>query len=260
VTGKIIDADSRSPLEFTSVGIFKKNKGVIADRTGYFSLNIPGEYDNDTLMISAVGYEPVLLVIHQFKDVFRQNNNADIIIELKKKIPILTAVKVTPTEFVRGTVGNKGKNKPITIEYEANKLHEGIIEVGTVMTIKKSPLFITEANFIINGNKNGDTIDFRVNIYNMNEGVPHINLLSEPILVRSNMKEGILSVDLKKYNIYVDDDFFMSLQWRDGLNTGSISFGGGFLGNKSFHRVDDEGEWAKAPLRLGFFAHVLYAK
>src|SRR5688500_7881732 len=178
VTGKIIDADSRSPLEFTSVGILKRNKGVICDHTGYFSLTLGDEYNDDTLIISSVGYEPVFVVVYQFKNVFRQNNNTDIVIELKKKVPVMAAIHVTPSRFIRRTVGNKPRQKPLTIEYERVSPHEPIMEVGTVLTIKATPAFVTSANFVINGNKYKDSVDFRINIYSMENGIPYFNLLS----------------------------------------------------------------------------------
>jgi hypothetical protein len=273
IAGSIIDADSKVPIEYVNIGILRKDRGIVSDRNGHFSLELHPQYDKDTLRISAIGYQSASFVVDDLKRVFQQSKS-ELIIELTKKIPILTQVVVTPKKLVKKVIGNKGSFKPITVNYESggSKLHLEYIseygyipgaEVGTVIKIKKSPAYIQDVNFIINSNNYKDSIVFRINIYNIKNGVPGENILREPIVITTKVRRGILSVNLEQYNIYVEDDFFVALEWlREMGSEKSIGFGAGILNHNSFHRVVSLGDWEKVPLMvgLGFYATVLYIK
>lgn len=155
-------------------------------------------------------------------------------------------------------VGNR--NNSLTIDYQGNDNHPGLYEIGTVMHIQKSPALIRYVNFVIKANNYKDSIDFQINIYSLKNGKPEESLLKDPITVTSSMKKGVLTMDIGKYNLYVKDDFFLALKWKEGKNPERIGFGGGLSGNKSYQRVDN-GEWNKLPtMNLGFYADVVYPK
>ncbi len=155
-------------------------------------------------------------------------------------------------------VGNRTNS--LTVDYQSNDTHQGLFEVGTVMHIQKSPALIRYVNFVIKANNYKDSIDFNITIYSLKNGKPDSSLLKEPITVTSHMKKGVLTLDIGKYNIYVKDDFFLALKWKEGKDRERIGFGGGLSGYKSYQRVDN-GEWDKLPLmNLGFNADVLYPK
>ena len=163
-------------------------------------------------------------------------------------------------QHTESIVGNKGKNKPLTVDYETNVDSSFIHEVGTVMNIK-SPAIITKANFVINSNNYPDSLQFTINVYNLKNGKPDSSLLPEPVTATTAMKRGTLSVDLKKYNVIVDDDFFLSLEWKEGHPRDKVGFGGGMSGNISYHRIKGKSEWEKVPMmKLGFYANVEYVK
>ena len=81
VTGKIIDADSKIPLEYVNIGVIGKDKGTVCDKAGVFSLELPERFDNDTLRISIVGYDPVLYSVWEFKKLYQKSLDG-LIIEL----------------------------------------------------------------------------------------------------------------------------------------------------------------------------------
>ena len=174
-----------------------------------------------------------------------------------KPLLLITAMLCFANSYSqKARVGNRTNS--LTVDYQGNDKHEGLVEVGTVMHIQKSPALIRYVNFVIKANNYKDSIDFNINIYSLKNGLPEAGLLKEPITVTSKMKKGVLTLNVEKYNIYVKDDFFLALQWKEGKNPERIGFGGGTSGNKSYHRVDN-GEWDKLPImKLGFFADVLY--
>ena len=56
VEATVIDAQSREPIAYASVGVVERTLGTLADTMGHFSLDVPMELDGDSLRISCVGY------------------------------------------------------------------------------------------------------------------------------------------------------------------------------------------------------------
>ena len=250
--GKIIDSASKQPLKYVSIGIVGKNIGTVSDESGNFTIDLDAQYNNDTLLASMIGYSSFKLVVSKFKEqhLFKEKQ-----IELSIKAVNLGNVIITPNNYIIKVVGNK--SRLMTVDFSTNELGG---EIGTVMKIKKTPAFIQNVNFNIASNK-FDSILFRVNIYKMENGLPGVSILNEPILVTTKMHKGTLSIDLKKYNLYVDDNFFVSLEWIKDLGKKPLVFGGGLSGQPSYMRITSQGTWDKLPLlRLGFYATVLYQK
>ncbi|MEO1255208.1 MAG: carboxypeptidase-like regulatory domain-containing protein, partial [Bacteroidota bacterium] len=57
ISGKAIDAKTKSAIPFCTVYILGESIGTIANESGYFQLNIPARFWNDTLAISHVGFQ-----------------------------------------------------------------------------------------------------------------------------------------------------------------------------------------------------------
>lgn len=56
ISGKVIDAENKETLPFTSIWIKGKTIGTISNAEGAFDFHIPGEFKNDTLVVSMLGY------------------------------------------------------------------------------------------------------------------------------------------------------------------------------------------------------------
>lgn len=56
LTGTIIDQTTREPLDYVSVSLLNRPVGTITNNDGNFLLKIPAELQNDTILISNVGY------------------------------------------------------------------------------------------------------------------------------------------------------------------------------------------------------------
>ena len=70
-----------------------------------------------------------------------------------------------------------------------------------------------------------------------------------------------LTVDLKKYNLIVEDDFFVSLEWIKFLKGEGLYFCGGVYNADSYVRQTSQGNWEKIDyFGLGFYTTVSYEK
>jgi hypothetical protein len=74
-------------------------------------------------------------------------------------------------------------------------------------------VFIENFNFYIIQNKYEDSLVFRLMLYSVTDkNLPGQTFLKKPIIFKTAIKQGVVNVDLKNYNITYNDDFFISLE------------------------------------------------
>lgn len=254
--GKLINSELGEAVEFANIGIIGKNVGTVSDEHGLFSIQLDDLYNKDTLKISCIGFVALKFEIATFK---RENESAKVVeLKLHRSVTSLKEIVINPKKYVTKTLGNTSNSGSIIAGFETNDLGS---EVGTVMKIRKAPTFIETVNFNIAKNTY-DSVTFRINIYKMKNEFPSENILLEPIYVTTKIKHGTLIVDLKKYNLVVEEDFFVSIEWIKSLEGHGLYFCGGIINqDDSFSRKTSQGDWKKVPtLGLGFNTIVTYEK
>lgn len=256
--GKVINEQTGQPLPFVNIGIISKNVGTVSDIDGIFQIELDDKYDNDSLMFSMIGFTSKFYRIADYKRNFKAGNT--IIIPLQARAYKLKEVIVTNKKWKTKIIGNQTTTKSGTVAFAANKLGS---EFGIKMRVKKHvKTYLEEFYFSIADNQ-CDSLYFRLNIYKINGGIPDENLAPENIIIKTNIKSGVLKVDLSKYLISVEDDFIVALEWlRDlcpDIDDGGLSFSGLF-GVKSFYvKVTSQGEWFKLPIAsVGFWMKIKY--
>ena len=65
------------------------------------------------------------------------------------------------------------------------------------------------------------------------------------IIIETDIKTGIVSVDLTPYDIVVEDDFVVAIEWVEDLGIGNLLFSAGFFGSNLFARVASQGQWER---------------
>jgi hypothetical protein len=254
-TGKLIDAESKEAAEYVNVGIIGKNVGTVSDDKGVFSLELNNQFDKDTLKFSMIGFESQQFEVGKFKQKYQ--NNKEITIQLNRSNTTLEEIVVRPKTFVVKTLGNTAHSSTLIAGIKENNLG---YELGTVMKIRKAPAYIENINFNISVNKY-DSVTFRVNIYKMKGGKPAESILTEPIFITTTMKTGTLTIDMKKYNLEVEDDFLVSLEWIKKLDGNGLYFCAGLFNANSYKMATSQGDWYKIDkIGLGFYTTVLYEK
>jgi len=87
ISGRIINAENKEPLSYVNISLQDKNIGTISNKEGYFIFKCPEEYEDNTLIISCIGYESYTKKLAAF-------SNSMNIIELKPATIILDEVVV----------------------------------------------------------------------------------------------------------------------------------------------------------------------
>ncbi len=213
ITGKIIDATSKEAIPYVNIGIVDIARGTVSDLNGNYELKV--DSNEDLITISSIGYETIAI---KAKDI--ENNT----IELSPKnydlgLVEVKADKLDAEEKIFG-VRNKTRGKGVAF----GNAQLGT-QIGAAIKIKKST-YIKSANFVLNHAK-GDSLLFRVNIYQFKEGEVGDNLLTENVIIKRKQEKGTITVDLEKYNIVLESDVILSLEWLrnfDEMGNKGITF------------------------------------
>ncbi len=250
--GIIKDVRTGKPIPYVNIGIIKKDKGTVSTYKGKFEFEISLKSMKDTIKLSSIGYQPKSILVKDFVAILKTNP----IIKLIPEITKLNEVVVTNKKLKEKTLGNKTKSKKMRGAFR-NAVAGN--EVGVKIKIKDSPTFIKKfhANVISN---TSEKVKFRLNFYNIKDGVPNEKLIKENIIFSINVKEGQFTLDLEKYDIVVEEDFYSTIELLENQKPEEeVFFSAGLLGNTMAYRYTSQGEWTKSnTVGIGFNYTVKY--
>lgn len=244
LTGTISDKKSNQPLPYVNIGVINKDIGTTSDANGTFKLQLSELNLHDTIRISMIGYEPMVIYVN---DVF-QSNKQSYNIQLKEETRKLPEIVVREKKLTTQVLGNKTDSKFFGGKFASDDLGS---EIAIRIKIRHPPAFLDNFAFNISYNTS-DSAVFRVNIYEASKGLPGKNLLSENIILKIGGQTGKINVDLSKYQLVVDDDFFVALEWIAGNENSGIVFSAGFANKGTYYRKASQGRWKKHAMGVGF--------
>jgi hypothetical protein len=238
----IKDAKTKEALPYVNVGIIGKAVGTVTDMDGQFKLSLTN--DADSLKMSMIGYKAQTFLVGDIK----KNIARYKIISLEPAIVQLKEVKVVKRNFKEVVLGNKTESQSTNAGFTSNKLGN---EIGIVIKIKKSSTLIKQFNASI-ASTITDSVKMRLNFYTLKDGLPDQIISNKNIFVTVKSGQKKISVDLLPYNIMVDDDFFVSLEWIQNANGRGIMFSASLF-NSFISRETSQANWAKVGMvGIGF--------
>ena len=249
--GIIADIKTKEPLPFVNIGIINKNIGTVSKSDGFFSIPLKNSEKKDMIRFSMIGYKSLSQSINSFSNEYYIGDT----ILLEPEDFALPEIVLTDKNWKYKTLGCKTKAKHISAGFSNNELGN---EVGVIIPISNSPTVLESFNFQINQNIY-DPITFRVNIYSLRNGLPDKSLLTENIIIQTKIKSGQIKIDLKKYNIWVEDDFYIGIEMIEDLKSSGFFFSAKPLNGPIITRYTSQGEWNKVKgLGIGFNVEVKY--
>jgi CarboxypepD_reg-like domain/BAAT / Acyl-CoA thioester hydrolase C terminal len=242
IKGKVVDMEKNEALPYVNVGINNKNIGTVTQRDGSFHLNIDSAFISDSLTISMAGYQgQTLNISHLIKQ------SKPIIIPLKEKFSALEEVVITKRTLPIKIVGNTTTSKFISVGLPLKFLGS---EVGVKIQLGKHPVILKKFSFNVSDTRL-DTAVFRMNIYNLKNGIPFENILHKNVLIPVGKQTGLYTINLTEYKLEMKGEILLSLEWIEGSSSastnGAIFLSAGFLNSNTWHRITSQGEWKKAP-------------
>jgi len=250
IEGYVRDSKTHVVLPYVNIGITGKNVGTVSSEKGRFKIFIDSKYNEDSLRFSMIGYKSKTVKAGDAATLLNSTAN----VELEEDAIKLEEVVILSQDLKEKILGNETESTSIVAGFSTNELGN---EVGIVIKIKNKPAYIQAFNVNIASNKY-DTLKFRVNLYSLKDGLPDTSLLKKSIIVNTTLKNGKLSIDLRKYNIIVEEDFFAALEWIEDLGSNGLYFSANFLGSPIIARHTSQGNWEKiGGVSLGFNVKVL---
>ncbi|MEJ7682928.1 MAG: carboxypeptidase-like regulatory domain-containing protein [Segetibacter sp.] len=207
--GVITEQESNLPLSYVSIGIIDKPVGTISDTSGNYSLVISKENLSDTLQISLVGYKTNKISVNEF--ILTNDKN----VKLTRRTFLLPKVIVTNKKRNAEIIGRQESGKLIQVSVHNKKTADETIgsEMGMRIKTKRSSSLLKDLNWYFSAN-NFRTIKFRVNIYSIKNNFPDTLLCNKQIFATvENFKTGWNKIYLEPYNIVINGDFIITLQW-----------------------------------------------
>lgn len=255
LNGQIIELGKDIPVKYSKIGVKHKSSGTISDSIGYFQIDLSNLSESDTLVISSIGYEKMEFLVSHCKTYLLNQENLKI--ELSPKNFELDEVIIVAGKYKIMQSGNNVKSSMIVAGFQNKSLGS---EMGTILNYnKKKKGQITKLHFNIVANQS-DTLKFRVNLYELESGLPGKSILNEPIYFFGTPSNGAIVIDITEMNIYVKNDCFVSIELIENLGMSGLFFKSAFLKSASYHREAPEASWIKAKIDLGFWAEIKFKK
>jgi hypothetical protein len=202
IQGKVTDTQSGTPIPFVNLGIKRLATGSVSDEAGFYQLSLKKARPDDRVTISSIGYRSKELSLAALKQ------SPDI--ELQPQAYTIPKIELSAKKLDGKTItiGNTKRKRKLSIGFANSQLGT---EIGALLPIKKET-WIKSAHFVVNrGNK--DSLLFRLNIFQYQNGQLGENLVRENILLPAPTQKGLMSIDLEKYNLVTDQPVLLSLQW-----------------------------------------------
>lgn len=233
--GLLIDSKSKQPLAWVNIGVVGKNIGTVSNNKGSFKIEINEKYNQDTLRISMIGYKERLFKLIDFRDRIYKNR----LLKLEAEATQLDEVIISSNKKQEHILGNKIFTNTTVYGFQSNELGN---ELGTTIKVEDGPVSIKKVN--INIYKNPlKVFKFRLNIYNLKDGVPDKNILNENIIFECIKNRGTFIIDVSKYAIVVDEDIFVSMEWIENSIERELYFSTTPDGSKTFSKYTSQATW-----------------
>lgn len=237
LTGQVQAQGTKAPISYANLGIRGKNTGTIADEQGAFSLRIPTNRATDTLTFSAIGYQEQAIPIRQLAPHQRQT------VVLVEKTTALPEIVVRGRTKVR-RLGTTTHNPLLWGNLVSKETHD-IVEFTKRISLDNIPSRLMQAHIFLR-RPTVDTVTLRLNFYRVAQDLPAERLVEQTILVRAPSQNGWLTIDLEKYALTLQEDFYLSFEFlpEKSLSVPAFSYGAQF-GGTVLVRTSSLGAWKR---------------
>ena len=240
-----MESSDRTSIPYVSIGVKGTDLGTVSNENGAFELSVGPENAHDTLVIAMIGYKKQF---HEIKALSRAlHSNPEL--SLEAAAVNLQEVEIASRQLKTKVLGNKATPSGVGMTpFRFSSLGN---ETGLLCKVKGKQTYLEEFSVDIFLN-DYDTLFFRLNVYTLDGGLPQENILSQPIYMEFTGKKGKASIDLRPYEIAVNEDFVVSLEYvkklrkidltrkeQSGLYFGAKKLFGGTV----YTRNASQGDW-----------------
>lgn len=203
----ILDNEAQITIPFVNIQLKNGTRGWITDINGVFNIDLNQLKESDIFLLSAMGYQNLMLSYSQF-------NDSSIITMLPKKFT-LNEVEIKTRRYKKGYLGqrrrasNKSPNN-YGISHNVKYNYKEAIYIpntyGAEGIIEDIHLFVYK----------GSKSPIKIQLYSNDaiKGIPLNPLLDEPLLIKEEQDRKWLGVSLKNENISIPiNGFYIAIDW-----------------------------------------------
>ncbi|MCF2501271.1 carboxypeptidase-like regulatory domain-containing protein [Dyadobacter chenhuakuii] len=205
--GTVSDAVNAKPLPYASIGVKAKSIGGIADADGRFDIAISKAAPTDTIIVSYLGYASVKIIKREISQSAYQ-------------------IKLSPGALQLHEVIAQGKREIIPIgNQKASGQYTGWGDYkssrgrlrGVAIETNELPLKLAKFKMHMDACE-FDSVRFRLHILPLAGGYSgnlKAELINENIFFNVNKGQKWVSVDLAPYNLVIDENIVVAVEWLD---------------------------------------------
>lgn len=207
VKGKVLNEDGNN-LVGVVIGVEGGNIGDITDEKGSFSIDFTNFDKSKNLIAYLGGFEPFKMKISDYLNKSIQN------IILTEKVINIQEVELTPQKTYEKNLGIDKKSKILYCGYNS-KENKDLFKEFAVKIKNKKRIKIKNINIIVSDYNIETPILLMFDIYSNKNNLPNQSLISETLskeITNMDVKNNVISLDVSDKNIWVEDDFFVSVR------------------------------------------------
>lgn len=241
INGRILNNDDLAFIPFSTIEIQNLAVGTVADAEGFFSISIPSERLDDSLLVKSLGFQDTVISIRSLPIM------DTVQILLRPQSYELIDIEVRPRQdfAILGTNLESARTGYVLLNWMQ-------IAVYLANDNNNSPAVLKSASFYIGKNPKPQT-PFRIRIYAVNkDGSPGEDLLKESLIIAGEKADEWVDVDLFTYQIsFPGNGLFVAMEWilsdrkyyyTEKMGNRKFSFYGQKLGN-AVVPVEEQNTW-----------------
>ncbi|WP_223034900.1 carboxypeptidase-like regulatory domain-containing protein [Hanstruepera marina] len=249
MTGVLKDLETGKPIEFVNIGVYNKNVGTISNFNGEFRLVLPISFINDSLTISHVGYETIKIKIQKSKNIE---------ISLTPKLNDLDEILITTKKKKTRKIGVKSYNRLLWLS-SISRENDILENAQRIKIPNNSSVKVKNVNFLLRKGFESDSCFIRINFYKNSNNYPGEKIVFSNIVENKYFKPGWITFNLSDYDIYLDEDFFVGIEFIPNFKSDRKIFLGAILTKgKGFIRSSSQGKWEKTQGASSIYVEVEY--
>lgn len=233
--GQVVNSHGEQ-VPFARMGIVNTHITSLSDEQGYFNLEIPGQYSNDSLTIQAPGLLTTSFPLDSLLKL------TEVTLVLPDALTDLGQIEVNrkKTRTKSRTLGNKAKVKGGSASYP------GEWTVTLLIDVKEEFAQVKKVKFHLAESKS-DSVFLRpvVFSYDSLSHMPGKELLTANLISKHAVSKGWTELDLSKLQFYITGKVFIGIEVlsMSGGVSGDLAFSIGFLGTLAKDKI-----WEKSNL------------
>jgi CarboxypepD_reg-like domain len=240
VKGTVSDAQTKEPLAYVHIGVVNQNRGVISHDDGKFEIDLTGLSPEGELTFSMIGYEVKKLKIASLKEQAEDVKLTPKTYQLKEVIVKSTKIK-KPIKLGRYTATK-------TTTGNSNTDHYGFGgEWGLRIFMDGKKYRLADVQFHLRFNTM-DSVLFRINIYSVQNDLPHESLLTKEAFVKSYRNKKWIVKDMVGEGLVLNQDVIVTFElvrlwYGKGDNQLFFTHGEGYELGQTYTRASSLDQW-----------------